>query len=274
MAADNLRQRGFTLVEAIVVIVITGIVAAMIATFIRAPVEGYVDMVRRAALTDAADTALRRIAREVRTALPNSLRAPASGSTCFEFLPTLGGGRYRAAPDSSGAGDVLDFSASDASFQVLGGVNLASALSAGNLVAVYNLGITGADAYAGNTTAAIASGSTSALVKLNPAKQFLFESPGKRFQVLPSAATVYLCDLAGGQLVRYTRGIATTPLASCPAVPAGAAVLASNVSACSFTYTSATSATARSGLLSIKLELQQGGESVRLYSEVHVDNVP
>ena len=40
---------GFTLVEAIMVIVITGILAGMVAVFIKAPVDGYVDSVRRAA---------------------------------------------------------------------------------------------------------------------------------------------------------------------------------------------------------------------------------
>lgn len=84
-------QGGFTLLEAVVVIVITGIISAMVA-LIRAPVEGYIDSVARAELTDAADTALRRLTREVRTALPNSLREGPPGATCIEFLPTLGGG--------------------------------------------------------------------------------------------------------------------------------------------------------------------------------------
>ena len=73
-------QGGFTLLEAVVVIVITGIVSAMVAVFIRAPVEGYIDSVARAELTDAADTALRRLTREVRTALPNSLREGPPGA--------------------------------------------------------------------------------------------------------------------------------------------------------------------------------------------------
>ena len=34
------NSRGFTLVEAIVVIVITGIIAGMVAVFIRSPVDG------------------------------------------------------------------------------------------------------------------------------------------------------------------------------------------------------------------------------------------
>ncbi len=40
------QQRGFTLVEAIMVITITGILAAMVAIFIRAPIDAYVDSAR------------------------------------------------------------------------------------------------------------------------------------------------------------------------------------------------------------------------------------
>ena len=111
------------------VIVITGILAGMVAVFIKAPVDGYVDSVRRAELTDAADTALRRISRDVRTALPNSFRlASVGGSSCVEFLPTLGGGRYRVAPKTDSTalpvGDVLDFAIADTSFDVLAYSNL------------------------------------------------------------------------------------------------------------------------------------------------------
>ncbi len=66
----------------IVVIAITGVLAAAVAVFIKNPVEGYVDAVRRADLTDLADTALRRMTRDVRTALPNSLRVPPSQAAC------------------------------------------------------------------------------------------------------------------------------------------------------------------------------------------------
>ena len=100
MRIDRKFQRGFTLVEMIVVIVITGIIGGVVAMFIRAPVQGYMDSARRAEMTDIADTALRRMARDIRTAVPNSVRIPvAAGSTYIEFLPTKAGGRYRANPD-------------------------------------------------------------------------------------------------------------------------------------------------------------------------------
>ena len=154
------QLRGFTLVEMIVVIVITGIIGGIVAIFLRTPVQGYVDSARRAELTDIADTAMRRISRDLHMALPNSVRitGTCSGSTtCYlEFIPTTGGGRYRDSISSSGApqcgslaADVLDFSAADTCFQVLGAMPPENVGS--DQIVVYNLGITGANAYSGNT---------------------------------------------------------------------------------------------------------------------------
>jgi prepilin-type N-terminal cleavage/methylation domain-containing protein len=90
------RQRGFSLIELVMVIVILGVVGATVAVFMRKPVDAYVDTSRRAALSDLADTAVRRIARDVRRALPNSVRNPSN--QCIEFIPTRTGGRYRPRP--------------------------------------------------------------------------------------------------------------------------------------------------------------------------------
>src|SRR3989338_7274473 len=113
-------SKGFTLVEMIMVITITGIIGGIVAVFLNAPVQQYIDVARRAELTDIADTALRRVGRDLRLALPNSVRVAGTcdgTATCFlEFLPTKGGARYRA----GSGGDELDFSAADTSFEVLG----------------------------------------------------------------------------------------------------------------------------------------------------------
>jgi MSHA biogenesis protein MshO len=60
-----------------------------------------------------------------------------------------------------------------------------------------------------------------------------------------------------------------------PAPPAGAttAVLAQNVSGCQFTYT-ANVVAQRAGLVSMQLKLTQSGESVALFYQAHVSNVP
>lgn len=269
------RAQGFSLVEAVLVIAILGIVGAAVAVFLRAPAEGYFDTARRASLTEAADNAIRRLARDVRAALPNSLRpATNTPNQCFEFLPTVGGARYRNASRSDGSGDILDFTIQDNSFDVLAQAALPdfSAAPAGTYQAVvYNLGIPGADAYAdvnGQTNrAGIAANSTASLFNLTASNRYPYRSPGRRVHVIENFAIVYSCS--GGQLLRSTRPISATPLASCPAT---GTPLAANVSSCALDYSGAVNP--RFGILAVTLALTSGGETVRLYHEIHVDNVP
>src|SRR3569623_1399697 len=111
-------RAGFTLIEMIIVIAITAFVGALVAVFLRAPLESYVAQDRRARLADAADTALRRMGRDIRLALPNSVRVTteAAGVVYLEFLGTRSGGRYRA----QGGGALLDFTVPANGFAVLG----------------------------------------------------------------------------------------------------------------------------------------------------------
>lgn len=267
-------QRGFTLIEAIIVITITGIVAGMVAVFIRAPVQGYFDSARRAELTDIADTAQRRISRDLHLALPNSVRV--SGGNYLEFLQTSGGGRYRAAPDNSGGGNVLDFTQPTSTFDVLG-PPVIKVPGEMNLVAVYNLGIPGADAYSAENTSPMSTGGNTVTITAFP---FPFASPANRFQIV-SYPVSYVCagmgkDASGngtGTLTRYWN-YAITPKQP-TSFPSGtpSALLAKNVSNCSFTYNPQV-ITQRAGLVSAWLQITQSNESVSLYYEVHVSNVP
>jgi MSHA biogenesis protein MshO len=276
---SNTGQQGFTLIEAIMVIVITGILGTMVAVFIRAPVDGYIDSVARAELTDAGDTALRRIGRDVRVALPNSLRTTSGGSTaCFELLPTVGGGRYRIAQSSVPSGDILDFSVADSSFDVLGSSNLppSGGFATPHHAVIYNLGIPGADAYtaADLNRAAIAAASTAANITLTAANKFPLQSPGNRFHVISDFSVIYSCS--AGTLIRSTRAITAAQLAACPAV---GTVLVGNVDCANSSFSYVPAVSQRNGLLTMTLVLTQPGsagtqETISLYQEVHVDNTP
>lgn len=267
-------QRGFTLVEMIMVIVITGIIGGIVAVFLNKPIQEYIDVGRRADMTDIADTASRRIARDLRLALPNSVRVTGTcngSAACFlEFLPTKGGGRYRAALAATApVGDILDFTVADTSFDVL--VGTLPAFAAGDQVVVYNLGIGGADAYAGNNRSAWNS-NTASNVKIS-AKQFRFESPAARFQVI-STPVSYVCDPVGGTLTRYWGyAIQSSQPNTVPIAGASSALLAKNVSSCSFSY-SPNVVAQRSGLVTMNLGITESGETVTLYSAAHVSNVP
>lgn len=255
--------QGFTLTEAIMVIAITGILAGMVAVFIRKPVEGYFDTARRAAMVDAADTVLRRLSRDLREALPNSVRV--SGGA-LEFLHVRSAGRYR----EQGPGDPLDFTSVDTTFDVLGpGVNV----QAGDAVVVYNLGVPGSDAYEGSITSrrAVAGGGPFGAavtnVSITSAAVFPFASPARRFQVVDMPVS-YVCS--GTQMRRYS-GYAIAPAQPVP--PAGAgALIAEKLSACSFAY--AAGASEREALVTVNLGLTDGGETINLIYQVHVNNVP
>lgn len=287
MCSHSKIQYGFTLVEMIIVIVITGIIGGMVAMFIRAPVQGYVDSARRAELTDIADTALRRIARDLRLALPNSVRVSGTcsgASTCFiEFIPTIGGGRYRDATDSLGAGNILDFAAADTSFDVLGAM---PTVAVNDEIVVYNLGIPGADAYAGNTLAThnrrVVSGVAGNVISITSAAKLPFDScaydtsgfvaGGCRFQVVQKPVS-YACDPAAGTLTRWQGYTIQATQPTTKPGTASSALLATNVSACTFTY-DANVVAQRSGLVTMHLTVTEQGESVNLYGATHVSNVP
>jgi len=275
-ASLNGRSAGFTLVEMVVVIAILGIVVAMAAVFIQRPVESYVRSVARAEWTDIADSAMRRILRDLRLALPNSVRVANPGGAgqpfYLEFLLTSGGGRYRADLTSTGTGDILDFTAADASFDVLGPM---PTFSGGESIVVYNLGpgFTGADAYtATNKNRASYASNTATTITLSAATLFPLSSPGKRFYVVQYPVT-YVCDPVNQEIRRYWN----YPIAAAQATPpagATAAQLARKLNNCTITYTQNT-AQGRNGVVSLWLNFTgDNGEVVSLFQEAHVSNVP
>lgn len=275
-AAGRSRQQGFTLLEAVLVIMLTGIVGVMVSTFIRQPIDAYVDLGRRAELTDAADLALRRMARELRTALPNSVRVDTSGNY-VEFLPVRSAGRYRAALTSTNTGNILDFgSTSDGSFDVLGPTVTAVA---GDQLVVHNLGLPGADAYEGTSRRALTTSGT-ALATLGytvGGTQFPYASPNQRFHVVSTPVSFGCTPVAGGagSLRRYAGYAiqATQPTASLASLTgADNALLTGWVAACSFTYS--TSATTRNAVVTLRLTLTSGGESIHLLQQVQVEGSP
>lgn len=270
---------GFTLIEAIMVIAITGILAGIVAVFISGPVGGYLDAARRAELTDQADVALRRITRDVRLALPNSLRvATAGGVNYIEFIMTASGGRYRFEDDGSTGGDFLSYtSTADTSFDMLGPAPTPP-IAANDFIVIYNLGPGNApaDAYTGGNRAQVQSVAGNGItLTANPfaSQSPPLPSPNNRFQVVPGStrAVTYACPSAtAGNLTRqWNYGFNAAQIT--PPAGGSSATLAGNAT-CAVEYQ--TNATGRNGLLYITLTLTDGGESVGLFQQIHVDNAP
>ncbi len=286
-------QQGFTLVELIIVIVISGILATGLSNFIVQPIQGYTDLARRATLVNAADNALRRMARDVHSALPNSIRVGIGGSA-LEMINVVDGGRYRDDPPPGDPDKRLEFNKADTDFNLLGQFTSIARpfVYTNQRLVIYNVGVAGADAYETGSTVITPSGTSISIaadgsfpaagaedhITLTPGFQFQYPSPTQRIYLVDTPIS-YVCS--GGNLYRYTGyPIAKTQLitdAALSGAGASRALVANQVNKCTFTYTPGTSQ--RAGLLSLALKLSQTlpdatTEDVQLLHQVHVDNTP
>jgi MSHA biogenesis protein MshO len=228
MSMNIHQQRGFTLIEAVVVIVITGIIAGMVSVFIRSPVQSYMDTRDRAELADTASAALRKMRVDLRLALPNSIRVVAVNEggalpvQYLELLLTKTGARYQDIGDGLAVGTAalpgeLSFTDADlTSFNYIGPPLTGSQeIRAGDSIVVYNVGVGQAptDAYQGGNRALLTKVAGNVLTMASnpyaPPKPvdpsfIAFQSPDHRFQVVTTAVT-YRCAPSpqGGEVRRY-----------------------------------------------------------------------
>jgi MSHA biogenesis protein MshO len=279
--------RGFTLVELVITIAVSSVVVSFMAMFIVTPMTIYASQTRRAALVDAADGALRFIGRDLRAALPNSVRVSASGSVAaLELLATADGARYQDSGPLSNPALALDLTAADGAFATTVPFTQVALPWTSNayFLSIYNVGVPGADAYQmanvitpAGTTITISAGATANqnLVTLSPAFRFAFGSPSQRV-FLVSGPVTYLCDTGAATLTRYSGyTIASAQPASAAALNAAganAALVANNVAGCQFVLSAGSAQ--RNGLATLTLQISQSGESVQLLHQVEVVNAP
>lgn len=98
----NIKSKGFTLIEFIVAMVLLGILAVGVSSFLQFGSQIYSDASARDQILSSARFAIERLNRELRGALPNSARITTNG--CLEFMPIQSSAIYvdiPVAPDSA-----------------------------------------------------------------------------------------------------------------------------------------------------------------------------
>lgn len=258
--------QGFTLVELIIVIVILGILGTMGANFISQAFKGFAASDARMDIYEEGKTALVRMEREIRNAIPNAVNLP--GGTDLQLgiidevamhcstLPCNPGqyvfGRYRD-NNPTGKSFIRDESL---------------ALPVGSVVSIYNRNWNDLSNVAPAVQRVYTVTGTPGVRRMNLDRNVNAASPYKRFYAVDKAIRYYL---DGSILKRSTASINPGVAITFP-INALGKPLAKDVSGLTFSYQPGT--LARNALVSIEFTITKGGESVNFHKEVVIRNVP
>ncbi len=89
-----MKDRGFTLMEMIVTIVVGSFIMLGIAGYVQLGMKGYADTIDRQRIQTQAQFVLEKMTREIRHAVPNSFHVPKGTTNCLEFVPIEYSGFY------------------------------------------------------------------------------------------------------------------------------------------------------------------------------------
>lgn len=274
---------GFTMIELVITIVLIGIIAASMAPIITQFMNAYQAQIYRGELVDSAQLTLDRITREVRLALPNSIRV--NGNNSLEFLRTLDGGRFRTGGPT---GDILVDDGTDDEFDTLGLLSNCNVIAGGGtFMTMKNQqpGFGSADAYQGVNIAPVLDctdntpPTSSHIIFDNspltgpPIGAFVnMSTDDPRFQIFDTPVS-YLC--ASNEIRRYEGyAISATQPTSVADMTAGTNfsndLLINNIVDCSFIYEASIGKS--ENLLTISLTIQSpvSDDKVSLMQQIRV----
>lgn len=258
-------ERGATLIELIIVLVVLGIIAALSSSFVVTSVTAYNQAAERNKLVLRGRAVVERLHRQLRIALPYSVRVSASGN-CVEFMQLTAGANYLGLLPDSANGAPATSNISTAPFSLgLGSAAHAAvgALTADEIYTTANpasrVGVSGLN------------GDPATQVALAAAHRFIRNSINER---------VYLMDnperfcVSGSRLLHYSGyGLDTGVLGD--GDPGGqSALLSEDVVAGSPSFTLSPATESRNALLSVSFGISRAGETVTFNQQMLIRNVP
>ena len=258
------------MVELVVSLVIATIVAGFVAMTMTTPVDSYLAQTRRAELSDSAESAMRTIARDVRTALPDSLRAGVvNGAAVLEMIEVSASAGYR----QWTIGDALLINAPDNTFDVAGAQF--SGRPRNRLVVGASKSDPTYDPYGSSgvmSPAGVNVDFANGKFSLASPHTFPRNSPSQRAYAVVGT-TRFECDTAAGVLRRYDS--LNISSAMNPVGGAGS-IVARDVTACSFRTVGSAAEHGGIAIVEVTVSRPAGGnvESLKVVRQLRVENRP
>lgn len=279
-------QRGMSLIEMVVAITITAIIASFSVSLVSAPSATLENGLRRSSLRESSSMAMAQIGTEMRSALPNSVRFRSNGAVlAIEYLRVIDSATLFVDDPSVPPTERLQLGTADGVFETLDPmVNISTPYASNtSFIALHHTGLLGRNAYRLTNVISPAGTNIQITSGTNPGQQRITLSPAPVFNIMGVQRKVYLlggavtvlCDRLSGALRRYS-GYSIAPNqntrdsdAKLMAAGATRVLLASGVNNCRISNTSNVSA--GQNVLSLSVTFLSGGESVRV-TQAQVNN--
>jgi MSHA biogenesis protein MshO len=272
--------KGFTLVELVTVIIVLGVVSVGISGFIHTGVQIYADVTERDQLLGDSRFVVERINRELRIAIPNSVRVKANSAgniQCLEFVPSVWASFYTSLsvlPALTTSANIVEFANNAADFR----------LETNDFAIVYPT--SNEDIYdLSNNKRQVITACTvnddddcnegvdpNGIAKFTFSGAFKDHSPASRLYIARTA--VSYCAHSNGEIYRIEGSINTTQT-----VYSVGTLMAENLKN-DFTQSDEApfriydATLTRNGLVHILLAFERNEEIINYSSEIHIPNVP
>jgi MSHA biogenesis protein MshO len=269
---------GFTLVELVMVMVVLSILATGSVKFISQSAQGLVDSAERQSLASTASIAVEKVLRQVRRALPNSVREfDDGGNSCIELVPILYHSEYLSVPTAIAETHFEAIAFVDA----VGGESGFVAVYPINENSIYGTNPATIRSISTNTASASAVGIPGANLQTitfssSSSYRFPTDSPRKRFFLI--SEPISFCEDASGRLWRYQNyGFHPDSSSSIPTSGANRVLIADSLEVNSLSFNILPAQLQRNAMVRMSLVIvrsSSSGESIEISQEVQLRNVP